>query len=213
MSWSFKPQVDPSHYAGVSYDSKERFISYWHQIHEVASLRPESVLEVGIGNGFVHRSLRELGIGVHTVDADERLAPDTVASVTALPFSAGEFEIGCCFETLEHLPWQQFASAVSELARVARSYVLLSLPDVTPCFRADLSWGLRRRLLSVFCDLPSFRAELHAFNGEHYWEVGKRGYPQARIRHAFERAGLGVEREFRVRENPYHHFFRLKPAR
>ena len=30
-----KPQVKPDHYYKITYDTKERFCSYWHQIHEV----------------------------------------------------------------------------------------------------------------------------------------------------------------------------------
>lgn len=210
MSTEFKPQVDPSHYADLTYDSKERFISYWHQIHEVVDTAPESVVEIGIGNGFVHKSLRDLGVSVHTVDADSRLGPDTVASVTDLPFKKGEFDVCCCFETLEHLPWDQFEPALSELRRVTRRYVLLSLPDVTLYIKADVSWGLHKRLVSLFTQLPRLRPEIHQFNGEHYWEIGKRDYPQKRISDAFARCHLVLERQFRVREYPYHHFFRLK---
>ena len=37
-----KTQVEPNHYFSKSYDSKERFISYWHQINEIIKLNPKS---------------------------------------------------------------------------------------------------------------------------------------------------------------------------
>ena len=46
-------QVEPNHYFNEFYDSKERWISYWHQINEIIKLNPKKVLEIGIGNGFV----------------------------------------------------------------------------------------------------------------------------------------------------------------
>ena len=52
-----KPQVEPNHYFNESYNSKERFISYWHQINEIIKLKPKKVLEIGIGNGFVSKYL------------------------------------------------------------------------------------------------------------------------------------------------------------
>lgn len=33
-----KPRVEPNHYFDKSYDTKERFISYWHQVNEIVRL-------------------------------------------------------------------------------------------------------------------------------------------------------------------------------
>ena len=35
-----KKQVDVDHYCVENYDTKKRFISYWHQINEIAKLYP-----------------------------------------------------------------------------------------------------------------------------------------------------------------------------
>lgn len=209
---AFTPQVDPSHYRNMVYDSKERYISYWHQIDEVVRAKPQKVLEVGIGNGFVHRELRRHGLSVTTLDADARLEPDVVGSVTELPFERGAFDVACCFETLEHLPWDLLGKAASELARVSSRAVLLSLPDVTPYLNVDVRVGFGRRLLNLFRSLPARKAPRHEFNGEHYWEIGKAGYPLTRVVHTLESNGLSLARDFRVREYPYHHFFDLRVA-
>ncbi len=205
----FRPQVPPEHY-DLDYDSKIRFISYWTQIHEVVRLRPKSVLEVGIGNGFVHRYLRQRGYAVHTVDADARLGPDTVASVESLPFRAREFELVCCFETLEHLPFERFRAAAEELRRVADRWVLISVPDVTPYLRFHLEWGFPKLILEKLLELPARRPPVHEFDGEHYWEIGKRGYPLSRVRAELESAGLAVEGTPRIAEEPWHRFFRCR---
>jgi len=46
-------QVPVEHYFKKSYDTKARFISYWHQIDEIVQFNPTTILEIGIGNGFV----------------------------------------------------------------------------------------------------------------------------------------------------------------
>lgn len=205
MAEKFNIQVDPQHYADLGYDSKSRFASYWHQVNEITRRRPSSILEIGIGNGFLSRYLGHLGIHIHTCDFDERLKPQTVASVLELPFEDGQFDMVCCFETLEHLPFEQFDRALDELRRVSSRYVLISLPDVTPYIRVDVK-GSVGKIVNGIKDLPSVKPRKHTFDGEHYWEVGKDGYALSRIVERLEAHGLQVEDNFRVFEQPYHRF-------
>lgn len=200
------PQVEPDHYGDLRYDTKERFLSYWHQIQQVMARQPQDVLEIGIGNGFVHRYLRQHEITVHTMDFDERLGPDTQGSVLEIPFDEGAFDLVACFETLEHLPYEDFATALGELRRVARRWVLLSLPDVTPYVRFDVALGHHKRGARALQDLPDPNPRVHRFDGQHYWEIGKRGFELEVIRGAVEAAGLVIEDDFRVFELPYHRF-------
>jgi hypothetical protein len=84
-------QVEPTHY-GHPYNTKERFISYWHQISEIIYLKPSNALEIGIGNGFVSNYLiNNLKLKMLKVDIDRRLKPDIAASIIALPFSNESF--------------------------------------------------------------------------------------------------------------------------
>lgn len=200
-----RPQVKPEHY-GPSYDTRGRFLSYWNQIDLVRRAAPETLLEVGIGNGFVSRYLRAEGINSHTVDVDPDLSPDTVASVTELPFADGQFDVVCCFETLEHLPWEDFVPALRELKRVARRQVLLSLPDVTPYFRLSLGMGFRRWLMDRSIDYPQVRPRAHQFDGQHHWEIGKHGYRLGKVKRCIQGSGLSILRMHRDYEDPYHRF-------
>jgi len=112
------PQPGPDHFSPESYDTKERFISYWHQIHEIISLEPKKVLEVGIGNGFLTRYLREKGWDVTTLDIVSELKPDVAGSVLSLPFGDTAFDVVTCFQVLEHLPYDDFTKALEELHRI-----------------------------------------------------------------------------------------------
>lgn len=205
------PQVAPDHYLKASYDTKERFVSYWHQIDELRALGPASVLEVGIGNGFVSSYLRARGLAVTTLDFDERLEPDVVGSVLEMPFEDGAFSAVACFEVLEHLPYDQFAPALREMRRVAAEHVVLSLPNAKKVYRFELEM---RHVLEVRALIPRPRLALpeHTFDGEHYWEIGTAGHAEDEVRRVIERAGFAVERAYRVFEFPYHHFFVLRCA-
>lgn len=200
-------QVEPTHYSTLTYDTKERFLSYWHQISEVLTRQPEQMLEVGIGNGFVHRYLRQHDVDVHTMDFDERLGPDTTGSVLEMPFEDDSFDMVACFETLEHLPFEVFETALSELRRVGRRWVLLSLPDVTPYVRMDFKVeGVMSKKGRLLKDLPDASPRPHKFDGQHYWELGKKDYAVREISKLIEDAGLEIEASFRVFELPYHRF-------
>ena len=204
-----KPQVKPNHYFNKSYDTKERFISYWHQINEIIKLNPKTVLEIGIGNGFVSKYLKERKVNILTIDIDKRLNPDVVGSVLNMPFSEELFDIVACYEVLEHLPFENFSKALFEIFRVSKSYAILSLPDASRVYRVYLQIpkiGIFKRLIP----LPRLKNPIHKFDGEHYWEIGKAGYPLSKIIKEIQTAGFRVEKTYRVFENPYHRFFILK---
>jgi len=118
--------------------TKERFISYWHQINEVRSLKPEKVLEIGIGNGFVSKYLKERGLDVIILDILNELKSDITVCVLSIPFLSESFDIATCFEVLEHLPYSDFKKALKEIRRVSKKHVILSLPDHTYVYRFDI---------------------------------------------------------------------------
>lgn len=202
----FVPQVSREHYF-EDYDTKERFISYWYQIDEVLRTKPKNVLEIGVGNKTVSNYLKHRGIDVTTVDIDPNLESDLVGSVTELSkyFGKSSFDTVLCAEVLEHLPFDCFDVALKEIKHTAKSFVILSLPHFGIKFRFGIKMPLfkERRL---FIQLPYYKE--HFFDGEHYWEVGKKGYPikliVSKLSNLFK-----VERYYLIAENPYHIMFVL----
>ena len=204
-----KPQVKPNHYFNKFYDSKERFISYWHQVNEIVRLEPDSVLEIGIGNGFVSKYLKERDINITTLDFDPNLNPDRVGSVLDIPFGNNSFDVVACYEVLEHLPFENFSKALSEILRVSKSYSIISLPDASRVYRFNVQIpkiGEIKKLIVI----PRMKNPVHKFDGEHYWEIGKAGYPLSKIIKDIQKTGFKVEKTYRVFEFPYHRFFIMK---
>lgn len=201
-----KLQVEPNHYFNEFYDSKKRWISYWHQINEIIKLNPKRVLEIGIGNSFVSKYLKERKLNIVTLDIDSRLNPDVVGSVLNIPLKDNSFDVVACYEVLEHLPYENFSRALSEIFRVSNSYAILSLPDVSRVYRLYVhipKMGVFKRLIP----LPRIKSPIHKFDGEHYWEIGKAGYPLNRIIKDIQKAGFKIEKTYRIFENPNHRFF------
>lgn len=211
-----KPQTDRSHYDEAYYE-RRRLYSVGVQAEVLWTLRPVSVLEVGPGRGVFAAFFRQLsGARVVTLDIDPTLRPDVIGSVFELPFDAGAFDAAACFQMLEHLPFERFGPALSEMRRVAKVGMALSLPDCSLALTLRLgirnprkdglvgawtvqpgSWALRR-----FKTVPN--------SAGHYWEIGRKGTPLSVVRRAIAQSGWKVEKEFRTAENAYHRFFVLK---
>lgn len=199
-------QVQASHYTNTTYLSKQRLASYWHQIDEIIQLQPTSVLEIGVGSGFMRQQLAVLGIpNVISADIDAALGPDVMADVRQLPIGDDSVDMAVAFQVLEHLPYDDFEPALRELRRVARKTVLLSLPDRTPTLRwawSATQWELKPRLLRI--PIPIYR---RVASDQHYWEIGLKDYPLSRIKAAIQSVGLQLIRTYQVPEYPYHRFF------
>lgn len=194
-------------YAAETYGHLSRFSSYYYQVRELLRDNPRSVLEVGVGDGVMSEYLkRQTSIAVTTADFAEDLKPDVIADIRELPFEDASFDTVCAFEVLEHLPFEDFEKAVEQLFRVARKRVVISIPHFGPPVKFLLKIPFLPELSFAF-KIPF--AKQHVFNGQHYWELGKRGFPPLRIRAILARYGV-VEQEFVPFENQYHHFFSVR---
>jgi predicted SAM-dependent methyltransferase len=204
-----KKQVDKGHYQFSKYIDKQRWASFWHQLDEVLAFSPDRVLEIGPGPGLFKAAACALGMHVETLDLDPELKPDYIASVLDLPFDDGAFNIVCAFQMLEHLPYETAMQALKEMIRVARQGLVLSLPD------AKRSWPYsiyipRFGSKSFYIERPTLTAKEHVFDGQHYWEVNKKGYSLPKIIRDMESTqGISLKKTYRVHEFPYHRFFVL----
>jgi 2-polyprenyl-3-methyl-5-hydroxy-6-metoxy-1,4-benzoquinol methylase len=115
-----------------------RFQSALDELWERA--QPESVLDVGCGEGVLTSVWAErLGDGrIVGIDLDDPLLRAQwalrrrenleyrVGEATSLSFTDGEFDLAAAIEVLEHVPDPD--ATLSEMARVARRHLLVSVP-------------------------------------------------------------------------------------
>lgn len=197
------------HYFTGQYDTKKRFACYWNQINSVIQGRPTEILEIGVGNKFVYDYLKKHGYQVRSLDYNIILHPDIAGSVDQLPLRSNSFDTVMCCEVLEHLPFDLFAKSLRELERVARNRVVISLPTVERFYRLD----------AILPKLPNFRRlwecpkrnkPVHHFDGEHYWELGKKGYGKSVVVKTIQESGLTIVDDFRDFDDPIHQFFILE---
>ena len=91
------------------------------------------ILDVGCGNGIFANQLAEQARRVVAIDRSAAalpwvLAPSSQADAAALPFADASFDCVVSMEMIEHLPPSVFERALAEMLRVARRYLLLSVP-------------------------------------------------------------------------------------
>ncbi len=186
--------------------NKQRWASMWHQVAEVLGFKPSRVLEIGPGPGLFKVAASSFGVRVETMDVDPELKPDYVGSILKMPFKDDDFDVVCAFQMLEHLPYQQSVQAFKEMARVASKGLVISLPD------AHIVWPVSICLpklgeVRFSIPRPRLRLPIHHFDGEHYWEINKRGYELSKIMKDFTALGWSLQQTYRVVGNLYHRFF------
>ena len=137
----------------LEYNNQTRFISYSVQLKEILTLKPKSVLEIGVWYKVLGSMLKSFpDIDYKTLDIDENNKLDIVGSVTNIALEDKQFDIVCAFQVLEHLPFDLFETSLTEMMRVANKGVIISLPHIPE----HKVWKI--------CQ------------GGHYWGVGCVGY-------------------------------------
>ena len=204
-------QVDAdTHYTSVQYLNPARLASIGYQLRYVYQHFPGSrVLEVGVGTGLAAELMTRIGCTVSTLDVDAKLAPTVVGSVTDIPLEDGAYDAFVCCQVLEHISWSDAKRALAELRRVTSLGGVLSVPTVRPRLGVRLYPFLRNtRTVMLPVPWPASR-KLHV-PGEHQWELGI-GVSLRQLRQAIHDAGFEIAEERQPIENPFHHFFVLKP--
>jgi len=203
---------------------EDRFSSYYFQLNEILQLprsRATCVLEVGPGHGILGSLLRNFGFKLDTLDLTYNSKPTLVGDVRNIPAKDNSYDLVCAFEVLEHLPFDQFKKAISEMARCSKNFVFISLPfansSVTLQVRLRLhpnivnrfsfnkifSWILPLKPKDIDQDQLVGRSDLH---NPHYWEVNRKSFPKERILSDLHSHGLNVIKDFHNPRFPYHYF-------
>lgn len=84
--------------------------------------------------------------------------------------------------------------------------MILSLPHFGPPIKLSFKIPFLKEIKIAF--KISYLVK-HKTNGEHYWEIGKRGYQSSKIRKIIKRY-FKIKKEFIPFENQYHHFYVLE---
>jgi hypothetical protein len=199
--------LDRESYFADGYFTMPQLCSLAHQLNHVYFMRPESAIEIGMGNGFLSTCLRRTGVPVITADINSALGPDVCAPLGEVrAYIDQPQDVVICCEVLEHMPLEELDANLDHL-RGLGDRLFLTLPN------AYRSWGfaglsflpkLGARLLDLNVDIP-WKHQLP--DGAHFWEVGytaecSRAAIVKRLKQRYRTVRSG-----RFALNPYHIWF------
>ena len=98
----------------------------------------QTILYIGCGNGAFINTLNDIFPGrfnrIVGVDSSKEALKFVKmekfkASISSLPFRNKSFELVTSFEVLEHLSQEDFKKGISELQRIAKKYIIITVPN------------------------------------------------------------------------------------
>jgi len=189
------------------YLNQRRFVMYYYQFIEIINLEPETVMEIGIGNGILTTLIRSLGCDVTTLDNSEVVKPDILGSVTDIPVEDNSFDVVAAFQILEHIPYDEFLVALGQLQRVSKKHVVISVPD------AQMVCSIEIKAPKIGTRRLSFPVPIKPFKKPgkyHHWEINRRGYALKRVVNDIEKTGFKILKTYRPPESNYCRMFVLE---
>ena len=214
MQKDYKVQVDASkYYRSKKYDNLERFISYYHQIDEARKISADSILEIGIGGSVVSDYLKNIGKHITTCDFDKNTGAAIISDVRNIGVNDNSFDLVMACQILEHIPFEDFEKALTEIKRVSKKYVIISLPYRLTYFEMIFKFPFIRTLFKRdFFDFTIKKAiKFSGFekSGQHYWEIDQKQYKLKDVRNKINKY-FKILNEFSPILNKYHYFFILE---
>jgi Methyltransferase domain len=198
--------------------SKAHLESYQLQMRTIRNLKDvKKVLEIGPGEAFCARNLRELGYDYHTLDFNDTYSPTIVADFSKYdPTSTERYDLTCAFQVLEHFPYNEFLTNLQKLRELSDKYVFISLPyscfgfSININFQLGQSLRLDKRLNFYLRTMLTNRKYREEFKKEfpwavHYWEIGRRGYKLSKVLGDIKSCNLKILKRFHS-PNPFHYF-------
>lgn len=210
----FEKSLLKSDYFNDSYFGDTQLYSFVEQIKKIRKIlknfngsKEIKILEVGKGNGFVSNFIKSMGFSITTFDINLNLEPDIVGDVLELSsyFDDSYFDLVLCSEVLEHMELNNFEKALSEIQKVSKKYVFITLPE----YKSFLGFHFLIRLFNkskqiafYFPVKPSYR-----MTPEHFWEIDFDKHTTRKEIHLSLNKFFAILDSDRFKLNPNHNYF------
>tara|TARA_S200000501_G_scaffold354337_1_gene374918 strand:+ start:74 stop:682 length:609 start_codon:yes stop_codon:yes gene_type:complete len=163
-------------------ETREHWLSYWHQIKLMEShIKPnDSLIEIGIGSGFTSNYLRSKDINVLTVDIDEEKSPDVVSDATKF-IPDKNYDHFCAFEVFEHMKFDEMELILKNIKNKINENIFMSVPiyKKTPI---SLELKIKSYWKSVTLKTPKTKI----IDPHHHWELNYKDFTEKKLINVFK---------------------------
>jgi len=185
----------------------DHWILYWHQLKLMEGVveKDDTVVEIGVGSGFLSNYLRSKGVQVITLDVDPNKAPDIFIDAVDF-YPKRSFDFLCAFEVFEHMEFHEMGQIIDNIGGKLKKGCFVSVPS------------LRKSLVRLDARLPIFHCikfditmpKRTITSKHHHWELGFKNFDEARFLCEFETRGFLLRKRSTFRK--WHFFFWVKPT-
>ncbi|MBK8985791.1 MAG: methyltransferase domain-containing protein [Chloroflexi bacterium] len=205
--------LDREIYYSDHYFSYGQLWSFTEQIYHISQFKPQRLIEVGVGNGFVSGFFKTMGIHVKTFDINPNLFPDIVAPLHDLSdfVHSNEFDLISCCEVLEHIPFEEFENLIGQFSTLSeRLFLTLPVHSKYIGFGGLIRLPKFLRWVGIWLRLPMKSRQLF---DSHFWEIDYDDKTSKK-----EILGLLNKYYWKVetglfKANPYHRYFSCSESR
>ena len=139
----FKSNEELYYENNVELWKKELFLENEHQLKRFSTLHDliphsvTSILDVGCGNGAFFAYLEERNMQLKLMGLERSKignnmvvchAPVHNGTIEQIPYGDNSFDLISALEVIEHLPFGVYETGLKEIERVAKDYILISVP-------------------------------------------------------------------------------------
>ena len=183
-------------------ESKEHWLSYWHQIKlMLESLEAkDSMIELGIGSGFTSNYLRSKNIDVLTVDIDKNKSPDIVSD--AISFKPNKnYDHFCAFEVFEHMKFEEMENVLKNIKSKIDKNIFISVPiyKKTPI-------NIELKFKSYWKSITVKTPKTSIIDPHHQWELNYKDITEEKLISVFEHHNFKLKNKSSFFRWRYFHF-------
>ena len=183
-------------------ESKEHWLSYWHQLKlMLESLEAkDSMIELGIGSGFTSNYLRSKNIDVLTVDIDKNKSPDIVSD--AISFKPNKnYDHFCAFEVFEHMKFEEMENVLKNIKSKIDKNIFISVPiyKKTPI-------NIELKFKSYWKSITVKTPKTSIIDPHHQWELNYKDITEERLISVFEHHNFKLKNKSSFFRWRYFHF-------
>lgn len=137
------------------------------RIDSIINLIPDncdSLLEVGCGDGRILNQIKDNYKTIYGIDISKEAiknveVPTKLADASELPFPDNSFDIVLCCEVLEHIPYETYQKSLKELERVAKKYIIISVPNNENLKLKQVTCPICRCIFNPYRHLRKYNSE------------------------------------------------------